>query len=257
MKKTLLIVLLVIGGTQFNFAQQRINTYETVSWFGLFNTSKINNRFSLHTELQLRRAGFILENQQAFARLGLNYLVNPRVFFRLGYAYSETFPYGEIPLNGFGKDFTEHRPFQMVALSHKEGKIDFNHRFMLEQRFIGKYSGPDSNKEEEFPLYHRFRYMFRLQFPLKDQSIGGHTPYLAIYNELMIGFGKNIQANVFDQNRIVVLLGYQLNNQLRLEGGYINQTLQFGRLIEGKNVFQHNNGLIVNVLTNLNFIKLK
>jgi hypothetical protein len=99
--------------------------------------------------------------------------------------------------------------------------------------------------------------MFRLQFPIKDESIGGHTPYLAIYDELMIGFGKNIQANVFDQNRIGVLLGYQLNNQLRLEGGYINQTLQFGRLIEGKNVFQHNNGLIVNVLTNLNFIKLK
>lgn len=38
----------------------------------------------------------------------------------------ETFPYGEIPLNGLCRDFTEHRIFEMILLSHNEGKIDFS-----------------------------------------------------------------------------------------------------------------------------------
>lgn len=62
---------------------------------------------------------------------------------------------------------------------------------------------------------------------------------------------KKVAANIFDQNRIGLLLGYQFSKTLRIEAGYINQTLQFGRLINNRNVFQSNSGLIVN--TNFNF----
>jgi hypothetical protein len=59
-----------------------------------------------------------------------------------------------------------------------------------------------------------------------------------------------VNANVFDQNRIGVLIGYRFNKNVRIEGGYLNQTLQLGRLISGKNVFQNNNGIIIH--TNFN-----
>jgi len=98
---------------------------------------------------------------------------------------------------------------------------------------------------------HRARYMVRLQTPLKGKEINNKTPHAAVYNEVMIGFGKNVAANIFDQNRIGILLGYRFNKNLRIEAGYLNQTLQFGRLINGRNVFQSNNGLMVN--TNFNF----
>jgi hypothetical protein len=67
-----------------------------------------------------------------------------------------------------------------------------------------------------------------------------------MYNELFFGFGKNVNANVFDQNRIGVLIGYNVNKTFRIEGGYLNQIIQFGREINNKNIFQYNNGLIVN-----------
>jgi len=97
--------------------------------------------------------------------------------------------------------------------------------------------------------------MVRLQVPLKGKEIEDKTPYLALYDEIFIGFGENVNANVFDQNRIGVLLGYRFNKKLRIEGGYLNQTIQFGRQINGQNVFQNNNGLIINANFNIDLTK--
>ncbi|MBK9735808.1 MAG: DUF2490 domain-containing protein [Saprospiraceae bacterium] len=44
--------------------------------------------------------------------------------------------------------------------------------------------------------------MVRIQCPLFRSSIDNKTAYMAAYNELMIGFGKNVNENIFDQNRL-------------------------------------------------------
>ena len=245
-------ILISVSVHQHAYGQNnRLNTKETIGWYNLFTTTRLSGKFSLHAEYQWRREQIITNWQQSLLRVGLNYQPNARVLFRLGYAWIETFPYGEIPINGLGRDFTEHRIFEMMQLSHKEGIVDFSHRFMLEQRFVGRYSTAGIAREDEFPLLNRMRYMFRLQAPLAGKTIKDKTPYLAAYDELFIGFGKNVAANVFDQNRIGILFGYRFNKLLRIEAGYLNQTVQFGRLVNGKNVFQYNNGIIIN--TNINF----
>ncbi len=235
-----------------SFAQNnRLNTNSTIGWYNYFGTFKLSNKVGIHTEYQWRRENLITNGQQSLLRIGVNYNLNPRVLFRVGYAWIETFPYGEIPINGLGRDFTEHRIFELVQLTHREGKTDFSHRFILEQRFVGRYSSANIEKEDEFILLNRMRYMFRIQLPLKGKEIKDKTPYLALYDEIFIGFGKNVNANVLDQNRIGILVGYRLNKTFRVEAGYLNQTLQLSRQVNGQNVFQSNNGLIVN--TNFNF----
>lgn len=235
----------------------RLHTRETIGWFNLFQTIKFNEKWSFHGEYQWRRADLISEAQQSLLRAGMNYQASPRLLLRAGYAWIETFPYGEIPINALGKDFTEHRIYEMLQLSHREGIVDFSHRFMLEQRFIGRYSSPVLEKEDEFPLLHRLRYMFRFQIPLKGREMKDKTPYIAAYDEILIGFGKNVNENIFDQNRYGLLLGYRFNKSVRLEAGYLNQTIQFGREINGQNVFQHNNGLIINLNLNLDLSNKK
>lgn len=233
----------------------RINTYGSIGWFNGFATVQLNPKFSLHGEYQWRRADVIANWQQSLLRVGLNYHLNPRVLFRAGYAWIETFPYGELPLNTLGRDFTEHRFYQMMQLSHREGIIECSHRFMLEQRFIGRYSSASISKEDEFVFSNRLRYMFRAQLPLKGKSIGDKTPYVAVYDEIFIGFGENVNANVFDQNRLGILLGYRFNKTIRMEGGYLNQILQFGRQINGQSVFQNNQGVILNTYFNIDATK--
>jgi hypothetical protein len=242
----LFIMLLGCWGTSLRAQNNRLNTGETIGWYNYFGTFQVAKKFSLHTEYQWRRDNLITDWQQSLMRLGINYHVNPRVLLRFGYGWIETFPYGEIPLNSLGRDFSEHRLFQVIQLAHREHIMDFSHRFMLEQRWVGRYSSPGLSREDEYPLTHRLRYMFRMQAPLKGQTIADRTPYLAMYNEIFVGFGKNVNANVFDQNRLGVLLGYRFNKTIRLEAGYLSQIVQFGRQVNGQNVFQYNNGLIVN-----------
>ena len=233
----------------------RTNVNNNIGWYGYFGTFKLTKKVSLHTEYQWRRENIITEWQQSLLRTGVNYQVNPKLQLRLGYAWVETFPYGTIPINGLGKDFTEHRTFQMATITDKIAKVDLSHRFILEQRWVGRYTNVNLTKEDEYLFLNRMRYMFRMQMPLKGETIANKTPYLALYDEIFVGFGKNVNENIFDQNRLGVLLGYKVNNQVRLELGYLNQILQLGREVNGSNVFQHNNGIILNAIFNFDLTK--
>lgn len=247
--KTKVFLLLIIS--QFTFAQSaRITDNNSVAWFGYNGTFKLNPKISLHTEFQWRRDEWIKDKQQNLLRVGVNYQPDPKIQLRLGYALAETYPYGAIPINGFGKDFTEHRMYEMVTFFDKIKSVELSHRFMLEQRWVGRYSVANLSSEDEFVFMNRLRYMFRAQVPLKGKSIGDRTPYAAIYDEILIGFGTNVNENIFDQNRFGLLLGYKFNSTFRFEAGYFNQILQLGREVNGGNVFQHNNGFIVNTIFN-------
>ncbi|MBK9760615.1 MAG: DUF2490 domain-containing protein [Flavobacteriales bacterium] len=253
--RTTILVLLLVCTAHAQAQNDRINNRGTIGWYNTFGTFKLSDKWGVHAEYQWRRDNLITDWQQSLVRAGMNYQLKPTVLLRVGYAWIETFPYGELPLNGLGRDFTEHRTFQMVQLTQKEGIFDLSHRFMLEQRFVGRYSSAAVDTEDEFPLLHRARYMVRIQAPLKGTTIADKTPYAAVYNEVFIGFGKNVNANVFDQNRLGMLLGYRFNGTVRVEAGYLNQIVQFGRRIEGRNVFQNNQGLIVNAYVNFDLSK--
>jgi hypothetical protein len=92
--------------------------------------------------------------------------------------------------------------------------------------------------------------MFRLQIPLKGNTIGNNTPYAAVYDEVLIGFGKNVNENVFDQNRLGLILGYRFSAKVRIEGGYLNQIVQLSREVNGSNVFQNNKGILLSTVLN-------
>lgn len=142
-KTAVILILVFLSAAYSSIAQNnRINTRENIGWYNYFGTSNLTKNIGLHTEYQWRRENYISNWQQSLFRTGINYQLNPRVLFRVGYAWIETYPYGDIPINGMGRDFTEHRIFQMAQLSHREGRVDFSHRFMLEQRFVGRYSSP-------------------------------------------------------------------------------------------------------------------
>ena len=257
-KSSILLSMLSIFIGDIAFSQNtRIEDANQIGWFNYFGTFKLDSKFGIHTEYQLRRDNYITDKQQGLLRVGLNYQANSKLQLRLGYAAIETYPYGDIPINGMGKDFTEHRIYQMATISDKISIVDVSHRFMLEQRFIGRYTSADLTTEDDFLFLNRLRYMVRLQVPLKGKSIQNKTPYVAVYNEILIGFGPGVNENIFDQNRIGALLGYKFNDTFRIEGGYLNQMVQLGREVNNRNVFQNNSGFIINSIFNFDLSKKK
>lgn len=250
MKKLLLLTFLFLNGLVSYSQNTRITDPNTIGWYAFTASIKLNNTWSLNSEFQWRRDELITEPMQNLWRTGLNYTVTPKLGLRVGYALVETFNYGDIPLNNLGKQFTEHRSWQMVNLSDKIRSFELSHRFMLEQRWIGRYSNASLEKEDQFIFSNRFRYMFRLQVPLKGNTMGDNTPYAAVYDEVLIGFGKNVNENVFDQNRLGILLGYRFSSKVRIEGGYLNQIAQLSREVNGRNVFQNNKGILLSTIFN-------
>lgn len=246
MKRIAFITLLNLFAIGSHAQNTRISDRNTIGWIAYSGTFKLNEKWGLHTEIQFRRDKLITDPQQNLYRTGINYTLNNKLSLRAGYALAETFNYGSIPLNNLGKQFTEHRIYQMASLSDKAGIFEISHRFMLEQRWIGRYTNASLTKEDDFVFLNRMRYMFRTNIPLKGRIIADKTPYLSVYDEILIGFGKNVNENVFDQNRLAVLVGYRFSPKVRLEGGFLNQTLQFSREINGSNIFQYNSGLILN-----------
>lgn len=241
-----LIVFLVLSCIVLKAQSGRVNTYNTIGWYNYFGNYRLSDKLSLHAEYQWRRTPLITDWQQSLLRIGVNYHLKPSVLFRVGYAWAETFPYGDLPINVYGKAFSEHRLFQLLQLSQQEGRLDFTHRFMLEQRWIGRYSSATLDKEDDYLYANRMRYMFRTVYRLRKDPRKYPLPYVAAYDEILIGFGKNVAVNVFDQNRLGCLLGFKLNSNWTIEGGYFSQILQFSRLVGGQSVMQYNGGIILN-----------
>jgi hypothetical protein len=245
MMKHLLLLCLVCISFQ-SFAQNRISDHNTIGWYAINIDPAISKKWSAHIEYQWRREDVIVGWQQSLLRLGLTHKISPQVSVQAGYAWIVTPPYGEIFLAGVRKPFPEHRIYEQLVATGNLGKVKLTNRLRIEQRFNGRFESED-DKDPEYVYVNRIRYMPRIDVPLDKMN----KWYAGMFDEIFIGFGKNVGQNVFDQNRISVFAGYNFNKAFRLEGGFLNQTVQLGRQIDGKNVFQYNNGVLITGFWNL------
>ncbi|MFN0081512.1 MAG: DUF2490 domain-containing protein, partial [Ferruginibacter sp.] len=187
----LAVFLIVISNTS-KAQNTRIDDRNSIGWYTYTGTFKLNNKFGIHTEYQFRRDNYIKNWQQSLARVGVNYQATPKLHLRVGYASIETFPYGDIPINSFGKDFSENRLYEVATITDKIGNVELSHRFMLEQRWVGRYSSPTLTKEDLTVFTNRLRYLYKMQIPITGKAIVDKTLYAAAYDEIIIGFGKNV-----------------------------------------------------------------
>lgn len=233
------------------FAQNnRVNDYNNINWLQTFNTISIHEKWSLHLEYQWRRENGFKNWQQSLLRVGTNYKLNDAVTAHMGYGWIETFPYGDYPIASAGT-FPEHRLYEQITFRQPINKWTFTHRFRIEQRWLGKVKNNTESKREieSWTFLNRFRYQFRSQYAFwkkNDQQFYG-----VLADEIFIAAGKNLGTNIFDQNRFFAMMGYRMTKNIALEFGYINQTLQQGKMIDDKSIVQRNNGIVISSFINL------
>ncbi len=244
MKRILFIILLVSGIDTYS-QDSRIHDHHYLNWLQTFSEIGVHKKWSIHLEYQWRRREGLGKWQQSLFRAGVNFKPGKEILFHAGYAWIETFPYGEYP-PAFDGPFPEHRIYEQLVAKQPVGRWTFTHRFRIEQRWIARIR-PATNREiEGWKFLHRFRYQVRMQYPLLVK--GQQELYTAIADEVFVGAGKNLGTNIFDQNRIFLLAGFRFNRICSVEGGYFNQTLQQGATVNGKTVIQKNNGWLLSTL---------
>lgn len=186
------------------FAQSQESNFG--NWLIYIGNKKLNPKWNIHHEVQYRNYDAIGDLEQLLLRTGLGYSFNDsknNVLMGYGYILSENYTGNEndkISIN-------EHRIFQQFTSKQKIGTVLLNHRYRFEQRFV----------ESDFKL--RFRYFLGLNIPLINNENDENSFYFSAYNEIFL----NTKTSIFDRNRVYTGLGYNLNRNIRLEAGYMNQ----------------------------------
>lgn len=252
MKKIQVLVILLIAtlGATVSYGQTtRANTNNSNAWLMYFGNHKLSPRIGIHLEAQFRRYDFLSESQQLLLRTGIDYYTKGNNRITVGYAFIETYPYGDFAV---ANAFPEHRIWQQFLTTQTIGKIKLTHRYRLEQRMLGNAAtGEFSGGRYE----NRFRYMARVTM---NVTSGEKPVYVAVYDEMMINFGKDVAYNIFDQNRLYGALGLTLSKDIRLEVGYLYQLLQLRSLdMTGapKNRIENNHTFQLGLYSTLNFFK--
>ncbi|QNF34113.1 DUF2490 domain-containing protein [Adhaeribacter swui] len=255
-----IIILFLLVGLNIRFAlgqTNRIADKNKIGWFVYEGDHALSKKWKLHTEYQWRRIDYIKSWQQSLARVGFTYQILPQVKVGAGYTSFITFPYGGYPTAETGDPFPERRLHQDIQLSNTMGRVALQHRFRLEQRWLGQLQQSTGKNVQSWEYQNRIRYQIALQVPLQGLTLDDQEWYINFFDELFLGFGKNVGQNVYNQNRISGGLGYQFTDDFQVELNYLYQITQHAETdpVSGNNVFEYNQGFRLGVVYNFKFFK--
>ena len=204
-------------------ATGRVWDFNNNGWYMYFGDHPVRGKWGAHLEGQWRRHDVITRWQQLLLRPGVNYQLSESTMLTLGYAYVKTHPYGDYPAN---YPFPEHRIYQQVLVKQKAGAVRLQHRFRLEQRFLGQMISSDGGvaQLDSWRYQNRFRQFLKAEVPMGRKG-EKNTWYTAFYNEIFVNFAPKHGAGVFDQNRAYAAVGFNLGKAGKIEVGYMNQIL--------------------------------
>ena len=253
-----MLSLLSILMSELAFSQtNRIADKNQLGWYVYEGDHAISEKWQIHTEYQWRRVAFIKNWQQSLARIGIAYQISPQVKLGGGYTWFITFPYGDYPTADTGEPYPERRLHQDIQLGDTIGKVSVQHRFRLEQRWLGQLQENTGTNVQSWEYQNRIRYQIALVVPLQGVTLESQEWYINFFDELFIGFGKNVGQNIFNQNRLSGGFGYQFADNLQVELNYLYQITQHAEPepTSGNGIFEFNQGFRLGVIYNLNFFK--
>lgn len=213
------LMSLVLPALTFGQSPNPISDHNVQAWFMYFGDHKVSEHWGVHLEAQWRRSlvGSLFQ-QQLLIRPGINYYPSGNVMLTAGYAHVRTYLGGQFSaVNEFPE---EHWIFEQAQLTQPLRRVRLTHRFRLEQRWIETVEPAGAPARIiRWRTQDRFRYMFRVDIPLKGRwSLG-------TYDELFLNYHGNVVPRVFDQNRAYVAVGHSTGKPGRLEVGYMNLIL--------------------------------
>lgn len=231
------------------FSQKEISS-QSHAWVMYTGNHKLTERWGIHSEYQWRRSDVFENWQQSLLRLGVDYYTKQNTQITLGYGWIRSFQYGEQPIIHTNN---EHRIWEQYILKNKIGRVEIQHRYRLEQRFIENWTknSDGSFLQDGFLFRQRLRYRFLLTIPLSRKEWKDNTLFLSVYDEPFLGFGKGIGKNILDQNRLYGAIGWRFTKDFQVQLGYLNQFIVKSDGVK----MERNHTLQIGATYNLDFTK--
>ena len=207
-------------------ADSNAQTDTYTAWLASFNTFKLNQKWSIHLDVQLRSTDEYQQIQTLLFRPGINFHIHKNQIISAGYAY--------IPNRVLSDEdeemLAEHRLWQQYIILQPVAHTAVQHRFRFEERFIpvpAVRNGDLYADDEQFST--RLRYFVRSVIPLKKQSSAfSKGTFLAAQNEIFFNTSHqdHVNGKFFDQNRLYGAIGYRFSKGFDAEAGYMWQLVE-------------------------------
>ncbi|MES2829195.1 MAG: DUF2490 domain-containing protein [Bacteroidota bacterium] len=224
MLRTLFLLFFLFAAAVNGSAQ---TVHQNSGWLFLMNATKINEKWSLHFDAQLRSANDWDHLRNLLIRPGITYSFNKNNDLTVGYLFTQTYTPG-------AETITENRAWEQYIHKHKISTVNVSHRLRLEQRFVEKIAADNAFSQ-------RFRYFVRCLIPLKkDAGTFESGFFTALQNEVFLNVqnkGK-VNGSFFDQNRAYAAGGYRFSKKIDVELGYMNQAIKGAVTNTNNNVIQ-------------------
>lgn len=201
-KITLLLTLLIV-----------LNSYSQSDfgvWYMSFNTINLSENWQIQNDIQYRSYNGGTDLEQLMFRGGIGYNLsedNNNLLMGYGFIRSGELGVGDSDLENH---FNEHRLYQQFITNQNFGRFYIGHRYRLEERFL----------QSDFKV--RFRYFLNLKIAITNKVLTENTLYFSTYNEIFV----NGQGTLFDRNRLYGAIGYQFNDNFRVDLGAMAQIYQ-------------------------------
>ncbi|MEP1032706.1 DUF2490 domain-containing protein [Ekhidna sp.] len=195
-------------------AEKQISS-STGIWLGFYTKYHFNDKWAYYGEYHVRKRNGFEDMAQVYLRFGATYTVMRYLDVTVGFVHPFYWaPNQEDP--NVDKIVPQYRLWQQAVLATPFEHIKLYHQLRVEQRWKRDYE-----KGSSFKLTHRFRYKMTVYVPLNKPAFENHTLFLSLYNEIFIQAGKTIVYNHLEDNRTFAGLGYNLNEQFQIQGGYM------------------------------------
>ncbi len=180
-------------------------TAQLGSWNIINVKVNLNDKWSLFGEAQIRSLSFYNQFHYYEYKGGATFFINKNFSLQGGLGNYDTYAEGGNFKTPMVND--EFRTWLQLNMNQNLNRIKIEHRYRAEQRRT--IDG----------FRNRFRYRLQAIVPLNKQKLEKGTIYAAVWNEIF--FTNN--APYFERNRIFIGGGYEINNQLTFQTGFLNQ----------------------------------
>lgn len=205
-------VVLVVISNPLAWAQSPPNT--TPPWGSwLIGTVQLpgstDHRWGGFAEAQARSNALFRQYFYNELKAGVSFDLDKNFTVLLGGGRYSTSDYQDRPAGPLN---TEKRLWQQLVLTQYTSRLRIEHRYRVEQRWF-------RFRDDSTAFRQRLRYRLNAFYPLNKKTIGPGTVFLSAYDEIFL----NPKGPVLERNRIYLGVGYQFNNHLTLQTGWVNQ----------------------------------
>ena len=216
-KVGIIFIMLLINYGRLDAQNAPVNL---TGWYGYegFHPFKEGKPWGLFGEAIIKRNHLVIDRMQEFVRLGINYSLQNGNRITGGFAYQYNVPFDAVsePYN-----WPDYRIWEQYLIRKPVAKGMWQHRFRLEQRWLGRKSSVAVANIDEYKFENTFRYMLKKTFVLNSKM------YAILFDEIHLRMPPPEFEKLFDQNRIYAGMGFNLDEKKwwRIETGMMLQSV--------------------------------